>query len=135
MLSIENETSFNPPIDDFNRILQALQVENEVELTFVNSEVIKYINKEHRNIDKETDVLSFPIAPFPHAPLGSIVISTKAIVDEAKNHNHSEDALHGLLHLLGYDHEVDSGQMREIEARIVKELGLPPSLIVRTEKD
>jgi probable rRNA maturation factor len=141
MISIENNTDFIPPMDDFLKILEALHVKDEVELSFVNSEQITQINKQSRNIDKSTDVLSFPIEPFPHAPIGAIVINVDAVIKESTTHNHSQDAeacllfLHGLLHLLGFDHENDSGQMREKEAAIVKELGLPPSLIVRTNSD
>ena len=141
MISIENNTDFIPPMDDFLKILEALHVKDEVELSFVNSEQITQINKQSRNIDKSTDVLSFPIEAFPHAPIGAIVINVDAVIKESTTHNHSQDAeacllfLHGLLHLLGFDHENDSGQMREKEAAIVKELGLPPSLIVRTNSD
>lgn len=141
MLTIENNTSFIPPENEFIRILEALNVQNEVELSLVDSQEIQVINRDYRGIDKSTDVLSFPIDPFPHAPLGTIMINIEAVSQEAKNHNHSDKDeacllfLHGLLHLLGYDHEKDGGEMRDKEAQIVKALGLPPSLIVRTEID
>jgi len=141
MLSIENNTDFIPPLEDFEKILNALHVENEVELSIVKSEQIRLINKEYRGIDKSTDVLSFPVDPFPHAPLGTILINIDAITQEAKERNHSIEAeacllfLHGLLHLLGYDHEIDSGQMRTKEEEIVKKLSFPQSLIVRTQSE
>jgi probable rRNA maturation factor len=133
-------TDFKPPVELFLTILKSLHVQKEVELNLVDSNEIQAINKEYRNIDKSTDVLSFPIDPFPHAPLGTIIINVDAVILEAKKHNHSSEAeacllfLHGVLHLLGYDHENDSGQMREKEAEIVKKLNLPPSLIVRSNQ-
>jgi probable rRNA maturation factor len=139
MLIIENDTDFSPPKEDLLRIMEALHVKNEVELSLVNSKQIHQINKEYRGIDKPTDVLSFPVEPFPHAPLGTIIINVDALVQESQKHNHTKEAeacllfLHGLLHLLGYDHEKDSGQMRTKEEEVVKALGFPQSLIVRNQ--
>jgi len=101
--------------------------------------------REYRHKDKATDVLSFPIdqddiADNTFMPLGSIVISVDFVIEKAKKYNHSTDAemallfIHGLLHLLGYDHENDAGEMREKEALIIKAFNLPSSLIVRTEE-
>jgi probable rRNA maturation factor len=96
------------------------------------------INKEFRNIDKTTDVLSFPSDPFPNAPLGSIVISVDKIQSVSQQLGHTpQDELallfiHAMLHLLGMDHEVDSGEMRQEEEKLVILFGLPKSLIVRT---
>ena len=90
-------------------------------------------------MDKTTDVLSFPIDDFPHAPLGSILINYELAREKANElgHTHEEEIallfIHGLLHLLGFDHEVDAGEMREKEARIIQAYALPASLIVRTE--
>jgi len=73
-------------------------------------------------------------------PLGSIVISIDYVLDKAKFYKHSEEAemallfIHGLLHILGYDHEIDTGEMREKEALIIKKFSLPNSLIVRTKE-
>ena len=97
-------------------------------------------NKEYRGINKATDVLSFPLEDIEFMPLGSIVISLDKAKEVANRLNHSindEIALlftHGLLHLMGYDHEVDNGQMREMESKIIKEFNLPDSLIVRTKR-
>ena len=76
-----------------------------------------------------------------HIPLGSIVISVDYVTEVAKRLGHSYDEelsllfIHGLLHLLGYDHEVDNGEMREREAKLIKTFNLPKSLIVRMETD
>jgi len=73
------------------------------------------------------------------SPLGSIVISKDFVLSKANELQHSSQDemtllfIHGLLHLLGFDHEVDSGEMRLKEASLIKEFQLPTSLIVRTE--
>ena len=72
-------------------------------------------------------------------PLGSIVINANAVFAEAKRLGHSEEAefallfLHGLLHLLGYNHEKDKGEMREKERELIAKFKLPKSLIIRNE--
>ena len=113
----------------------------DIELIFTNSDEIQEINKNFRGIDKATDVLSFPLDFMPGLPLGSVVIN----IDFAKNvseklvHSLDEEItllfIHGLLHLLGYDHEKDDGQMRKKEEELIKKYDLPKSLIVRSESD
>jgi probable rRNA maturation factor len=81
--------------------------------------------------------LSFPYDDMPYTPLGSIVISLDFVKIKSQEYNHSfEDEftllfIHGLLHLLGYDHEVDSGEHRKKEEELIKKYKLPDSLIVR----
>ncbi|MGG7072867.1 rRNA maturation RNase YbeY [Campylobacter sp. 9BO] len=110
----------------------------DVELSFVDSKQMKQINKEHRKIDKTTDVLSFPFELIMHAPLGCIVINQDLAQQKADELGHKKDEeiallfIHGLLHVLGYDHEVDSGEMREKEEGLIVKFNLPKSLIVRT---
>ncbi|KEA46248.1 heat-shock protein [Campylobacter mucosalis] len=110
----------------------------EVELSFVNEKQMKNINKTERNIDKTTDVLSFPFEYIPHTPLGCVVINTDLVRQKAIELGHTEDdetALlftHGLLHVLGYDHEKDRGEMRAKEEEVILKFKLPKSLIVRT---
>ncbi len=139
-MEIDNRTDFDDiPLDIIERITQKL-TDKSVELLFVDNNSIKELNKTYRGIDKPTDVLSFPLADTPYAPLGSIVISIDKAKELAKKLGHTiqeEIALlyiHGLLHLLGYDHETDSGQMRQKEAQLINEFNLPKSLIVRTEE-
>ncbi|MDA3048886.1 rRNA maturation RNase YbeY [Campylobacter sp. JMF_15 NE4] len=113
-----------------------------VELVFVRSEEMREINKSARGVDKTTDVLSFPLENVPGgantAPIGSVVINLDLVEQKALEFSHSnsdEIALlftHGLLHILGFDHEIDNGQMREKECEIIAKFGLPKSLIVRT---
>ncbi|ASM39645.1 rRNA maturation RNase YbeY [Campylobacter sp. RM12327] len=112
---------------------------DDVELVFVDCDEMRRINKENRNIDKTTDVLSFPLEFVYGSVLGSIVINLDLVSKKANELNHTNDdeiALlftHGLLHILGFDHEIDSGEMRQQEARIIEHFNLPPSLIVRTQ--
>ncbi|WP_170018504.1 rRNA maturation RNase YbeY [Campylobacter sp. RM16190] len=111
---------------------------SDVELSFVDSEQMRDINLKQRKINKTTDVLSFPFEFIMHVPLGCIVINLDLAEEKSKEFNHSKDdeiALlftHGLLHVLGFDHEKDSGEMREKEEEIIDKFNLPKSLIVRT---
>lgn len=114
----------------------------EVEVTFVNDEQIKEYNKQYRDIDKSTDVLSFPLGEngvYDTNPetnnkmLGDIVISVEHAVAQGELYGHGlrrEIAyltVHSMLHLLGFDH-VDEGiekaKMREKEEIILTKLGL-----------
>jgi len=138
MIELDNQTSLTVNEKFLNSISSTL-TNKEIELIIVSQEEMREINKEQRNIDKATDVLSFPYEEMPMAPLGSIVISMSHVEDKAKELGHQESDelsllfIHGLLHLLGYDHEVDTGEMREMEAKLIKEFNLPNSLIIRTE--
>jgi len=73
-------------------------------------------------------------------PLGSIVISSGFVQERSNELGHSEKDellllfIHGLLHLLGYDHEDDNGEMRKREKELILKFDLPSSLIVRTEE-
>jgi len=100
---------------------------------------IRRLNRTWRGLDKATDVLSFPAGddPGPARHLGDLVISRETAARQARNEGHSLGtelrvlALHGLLHLLGYDHERDSGRMARIERRLRRQGGLPAGLIER----
>jgi probable rRNA maturation factor len=137
MIELDNRTDKNYDLALLERISIALSAQ-EIELIFVHDDEMAQINKEFRNIDKTTDVLSFPSDPFPNAPLGSIVISVDKVQSVSQQLGHTpQDELallfiHAMLHLLGMDHEVDSDEMRQEEERLVTLFGLPKSLIVRT---
>ena len=108
---------------------------------------VRSLNRRYRGVDRATDVLSFPASPEPrasdHRPpitdhcLGDIVIARGVARRQAREAGHSEItewrvlALHGLLHLLGYDHERDAGRMRRVENRLRRKGGLPGGLIER----
>ena len=146
MLNIENLTELTVPLELLEKIAKSL-TSREIDLTLCYNDTIQAYNKEYRHKDQPTDVLSFPIendimindATF--MPLGSIVISSNYVEAKSNELGHSkEDELtllfiHGLLHILGYDHEVDRGEMREKETLIIQEFNLPKSLIVRTEEN
>jgi probable rRNA maturation factor len=100
---------------------------------------IRALNRKWRGLDAATDVLSFPAGddPGPAPHLGDLVISRDTAARQARHEGHSLGtelrvlALHGLLHLLGYDHERDSGRMVRIERRLRRQGGLPAGLIER----
>ena len=114
----------------------------EIDVTFVDDNQIKELNKTHRNIDSSTDVLSFPLGengeydvnPGNKAcQLGDIVISTEHAYSQASLYGHTIQreiaflTVHSMLHLLGYDHEkggLAEMQMFEKQEEILKELGL-----------
>ena len=137
MIELENNTDLQIDIAILEKIANSLS-KKDIELMVVKNDEIQALNKEHRNIDKATDVLSFPMDfEMPHMPLGSIVISTDFVEEKAKEYGHEFNEefsllfIHGLLHLLGYDHEVDNGEHREKEEELIIKFNLPSSLIVR----
>ena len=110
-----------------------------VNVLLTDSKNIRTINKEHRNIDKETDVLSFPMFEKDEIKsikldnidvLGDIVISIEQVEKQAKEYNHSFDRelaymlVHGFYHLMGYDHmnDEDKKEMRSKEENILNKL-------------
>ncbi len=138
MIDFENRTETTFSLELLERIANTLS-NKEIELILTDNEEIRTINRDFRQKDQPTDVLSFPYEAMPMTPLGSIVISVDFVKDGSQNFGHSEADeftllfIHGLLHLLGFDHECDSGEMREQEASLIRQYHLPESLIVRTE--
>ncbi|AXK48949.1 rRNA maturation RNase YbeY [Aliarcobacter trophiarum LMG 25534] len=137
MIDFENQTDLSVKIEELKEILDSL-TNKDLELIIVDNKRIKEINYENRDKNEATDVLSFPFEQnFPHMPLGSIIISKDFVEEKAKEYNHSTNDeikllfIHGLLHLLGYDHEIDNGEHREKEEELIKKFNLPSSLIVR----
>jgi probable rRNA maturation factor len=137
MIDFDNRTDYNFDINKLMPIYEYL-TDKDIELILTDNNEIQVLNKEYRQINKPTDVLSFPLENIPGMPLGSIVISIDKAKEGALNFGHSIDEeitllfIHGLLHLLGYDHETDNGEMREKEAEIIKKFNLPESLIIRS---
>jgi probable rRNA maturation factor len=105
----------------------------EFHCLITNDVELQALNAQFRKKDHPTDVLSFP-------DTGDIAISVQRARTQALEHRHALDAeirilmLHGVLHLLGMDHESDSGQMRRTETRWRRKLGLPVGLIERVAK-
>ncbi len=139
MIELDNRTDLEIDLEHVQIMADTL-TGRTIELIVCDDETIRELNREHRGIDRATDVLSFPYEEAPMMPLGSIVISADFVRKGAKEHGHGEADeltllfLHGLLHLLGYDHETDTGQMRRKEKELIERFGLPQSLIVRTEE-
>jgi probable rRNA maturation factor len=110
-----------------------------VSVALVSDARVRALNKRYRRKDRATDVLSFSSAerPAPSALLGDIVIARGVARRQARAARHSERtelrilALHGLLHLLGYDHERDHGRMHRVEQRLRRKGGLRRGLIER----
>lgn len=106
-------------------------------LLFTGNDEIQVINREYRNKDQPTDVISFAYHETedfdigPYDTLGDIVISLERVVEQAKEYNHSDKRelfyvlTHGILHLLGYDHieEEDKKEMRAKEEEILGSFG------------
>ena len=96
---------------------------------------VRALNRQYRGKDQPTDVLSFPADE--HGQLGDVVIASGVAARQAREAGHPLGtelrvlALHGLLHLLGYDHERDEGQMRRLERRLRRLGGLREGLIER----
>jgi probable rRNA maturation factor len=117
-----------------------------VSVALVSDRRVRALNRTYRRKDYATDVLSFgepsarrgqPSALSPEPFLGEIVIARGVARRQARDAGHSERtelrvlALHGLLHLLGYDHERDNGRMRRVERRLRRKGGLGEGLIER----
>lgn len=106
-----------------------------VSIVLVNNEEIKRINKEYRKLDVETDVISFALADdldeYPYE-LGDIFISIDKVYQQAQEYGHSNERelgfliVHGILHLLGYDHitKEEENAMFEIQEQILRSYGL-----------
>jgi probable rRNA maturation factor len=94
--------------------------EGHLAVQLVGEDEIRTLNREHRSIDRPTDVLSFPVdgdgSSAGPRELGDVVICPE----------HTEDLIeavvHGVLHLCGYDHERDDGQMLELQRHVLEEL-------------
>ena len=102
--------------------------ESSATIAFVSDKRIRELNRQFRGIDKATDVLSFPAEE--ELNLGDVAVSVEtATVQDKENGLLFEDELaqlilHGLLHLCGYDHETDNGEMNRVELRMRRKLGI-----------
>ena len=89
-------------------------------VSFVDAERMRELNRAHRGIDRPTDVLSFPVdgtgSVAGPRELGDVVICREHTADVA------EAVVHGVLHLCGYDHETDDGEMLELQRRVLASL-------------
>lgn len=131
----QTEEISNEVLEMLNQLLNlAAETEKvankEVAITFVSNEHIREINREFRHLDKPTDVLSFPLEE--EDALGDIIISIPRAKEQAQEYGHSFAremgflAVHGFLHLLGYDHETaqEEKEMFAKQEQILQEFGL-----------
>ncbi len=86
----------------------------------MDEEAIRALNREHRDLDRPTDVLSFPVDE------GGPSVGPRELGDVVICPEHTEDLIeavvHGVLHLCGYDHETDDGEMLALQRRVLEEL-------------
>ncbi len=123
------------------RAKRAAGVRGAVTILVTSSTELRRLNHRFRGKDKPTDVLSFPAEVISLGRFaGDVAISAEIAAQNARRLGHSPAeevkvlALHGLLHLAGYDHESDNGTMARREAHLRGQLGLPVALIERAQK-
>jgi probable rRNA maturation factor len=123
------------------RAREAVGLKGEVDVLLTSDHELRRLNRTFRGKNKPTDVLSFPTPEeiaAEHA--GDLAISLDTAARQAESFGHSLGQevrillLHGLLHLAGMDHEVDSGEMATREAELRRELKLPVTLIERVSE-
>ena len=118
------------------RVQRELGIEGEVDICVTSSREMQALNRRFRRKNKPTDVLTFPSAS-PSVG-GDIAISLEVAAANAADLGHSLAnevkilILHGMLHLAGFDHEIDDGEMQAREAELRKKFKLPVGLIERT---
>jgi probable rRNA maturation factor len=117
----------------------AVRLRGQVTVLLTTDPAVKSLNRRFRNKNKATDVLSFPAGgPVASQVAGDLAISIPTALRQAVDHGHPLSTevkiliLHGLLHLAGYDHEIDEGQMARRERLLRSRLRLPAGLIERT---
>jgi probable rRNA maturation factor len=121
------------------RARRSVALRGEVNVLITSSRELQGLNHRFRGKNKPTDVLSFPAIPsLTRGFAGDVAISAEIAARNARRLGHTvaEEvrilSLHGVLHLAGYDHELDDGEMERKEVRLRKALGLPAGLIERT---
>jgi len=111
----------------------------EFECLITTDQELQRLNRQFRGKDENTDVLSFPSADEGGA-IGSLAVSWQRAATQASEYGHSLESelhilmLHGVLHLLGLDHETDRGRMARVEAKWRQRFHLPDGLIERARR-
>jgi probable rRNA maturation factor len=131
-----------PGLASWLRAVAPARARGVVSLALVADTVVRRLNRRFAGKDAATDVLSFPASgpPVGVTFLGDIVIAKGVARRQAREARHTAAdevkllALHGLLHLLGYDHHADTGQMARLETRLRKKGGLREGLIERARR-
>ena len=132
MMLVRRAIEYTLDFEDFSR-------DCEVSVTFTDNENIRVLNAQYRNIDRATDVLSFPMigdddtADVTSVMLGDIVLSLERAIEQGDEYGHGYErelaflCIHSTLHLLGYDHETgeeDEREMRRRQSAIAALMGL-----------
>lgn len=123
-IEVLGQKKYNVDADKLSNILDSALAHFDlnnalIELNFVSKSQIRKLNDKFRHIDKPTDVLSFPQIELPTSKirlLGSIIISSEIVTE--KGEGLDDVVKHGLLHLLGYDHESDDEKWQNAANRI-----------------
>lgn len=112
-----------------DKALEAIgKSESSATIAFVSDKRIRELNRQFRELDKATDVLSFPAEE--KLNLGDIAVSVDTAAVQAQENGLTLEGeiaqliLHGLLHLCGYDHETDNGEMNRLELKLRRKLGI-----------
>jgi probable rRNA maturation factor len=119
--------------------IAAVRLRGQVTVLLTSDSAIRRLNRQFRGKNKATDVLSFPALEMVEGVAGDLAISVETARMQAHDQGHALGTeikvlmLHGLLHLAGYDHEKDHGEMARRERLLRGRLGLPQGLIERTE--
>jgi probable rRNA maturation factor len=133
-ISVANLLSRRLPIKEIRQIAERVLIEEgieegEVSVVLAGDELLLELNRKYRGVDKTTDVLAFPFEE--EECLGEVIISVDAARDQARAYGHSikEEIkillVHGILHLIGYDHEVEeeASKMQARERGIIEGIG------------
>ena len=118
---------------------RAVGVCGEVCIFITSSRELRDMNRRFRKKDEATDILTFCLAPNRVKSAGDLAISAEIASENAAELRHSTETelkiliLHGLLHLAGYDHEIDNGEMKARETELRNQLKLPTGLIERAQ--
>ncbi len=116
---------------------RAVGVRGEVCIFITSNRDLRDMNRRFRGKDDATDILTFRIAPNRLKSAGDLAISAEIAEESAAELGHSTETelkiliLHGLLHLAGYDHETDNGDMQARETKLRRQFKLPTGLIER----
>ena len=146
-VDVQGRVSGAPPPARVKRLLTrasraARSGAGEVSVLFCADARMRGLNRRYRGKDRPTDVLAFPAGEGGNGFLGDIVISIPFAGREARRRSDSRARevdrllLHGFLHLMGYDHETDEGEMEALERRLRRRLGIadPPSAGARRRR-
>ena len=134
-IAIRSSASGGPPTSRVRRLLSRAaramgDRHREVSVYFCGDRRMASLNRRWRRKDRPTDVLSFPSGEDDRGFLGDIVISVPYATRQARRRRETPPTeidrllLHGYLHLLGYDHELDHGEMDALESKLRKRLGI-----------